>query len=392
MLTSNGFKRMRYADYLPIIEEQAKELFGEDANLSERTPLGKFIRLQAYQRAEDNEEAENLYNSRFVDTSEGVALQQNVKRALITKKEGLKSSGSVVLNLDRGVTVPTDYLFATPYGVKFRPLQPVTAVEDGNYTVKVECTEYGAIGNVEVNEITVIVNPLTGINSVTNPSAFVNGQDEETDEELRARYYQSLGKLGNRRTEAIRAKVLDEVDGVRACLVDENDTNVISSTGVPPKAFETIVLGGEREVIAQKIKEAKPGGIQAYGIEQVPVTDNQGKVHTIGFTYATTVNIYVKAHVKKTSSYPIDGDKQVKLAIIKFVGGTFENTKHNGLGMSVNVIRAKLESRLFTIEGIEDAKVSLSTDGTTYEEANIPIGSKEVAETDVSKIEVVNLV
>lgn len=83
---------MRYADYLPLIEEQARELFGEDANLSERTPLGKFIRLQAYQRAEDNEEAEMLYHSRFVDTSEGIVLEQNVTRALISRKEWRKAS------------------------------------------------------------------------------------------------------------------------------------------------------------------------------------------------------------------------------------------------------------------------------------------------------------
>lgn len=34
LLTKSGFKRQRTADYLPIIEEQARDLYGEDADLS----------------------------------------------------------------------------------------------------------------------------------------------------------------------------------------------------------------------------------------------------------------------------------------------------------------------------------------------------------------------
>ena len=98
MLTPTGFKRLRVADYLPIIQEQARELFGETADLSDRTPLGRFIYLQALQRAEDNELAEQIWNSRFIDTSTGAALEANVKRALITKTM-VKSSGPISVNL-----------------------------------------------------------------------------------------------------------------------------------------------------------------------------------------------------------------------------------------------------------------------------------------------------
>jgi uncharacterized phage protein gp47/JayE len=392
MLTSQGFKRKRYADFLPEIIEQAKELFGENENMSERSLLGKFIRLQAYQRAEDNELMENLYNSRFVDTSEGVALEQNVKRALITKKEWRKASGPVQLTLEKGTTIPIDTMFATPYGVKFKTLNEVKAVEDGGYSVDVQALEYGQIGNAQANEITVILNPISGLLSVTNPEPFQNGQDEETTEELKARYYESLGKAGNRRTESIRARVLDEVEGVRSCIVMENDTLTTDADGRPGKSFETIVLGGTSQEIAQKIFESKPDGIQAYGNETIQVTDSQNMPVTIGFTFATTVSIYVKAQVKKGSAYPIDGDAQVIEQIVKFIGGVNSNVQYNGLGMSEDVVLARLEARLFNVEGVEDAKVSLSTDNITFNEANVPIGFAEVAETDSSKIEVSDLV
>lgn len=383
---------MRYADYLPLIEEQARELFGEDANLSERTPLGKFIRLQAYQRAEDNEEAEALYHSRFVDTSEGIVLEQNVTRALISRKEWRKATGEVTFNLDRNIKVPAGSLVQTRYGVKFQTLKEIYAFDAGEHTVDIEALEYGAIGNVEVGEIVVVGNPMPGINSVTNTIALRDGQDEETDAELIKRYYDSLGKLGNRRVESIKAKVLDEVEGVRACVVIENDTMQEDADGRPPKSFETILLGGEPADIARKIFEAKPGGIQAYGKTVESVNDSHGMAHQIGFTYATVVPVYVKVYVKKTKDYPINGDDQIKEQVVKYIGGTYENELHGGVGMSENVIVSRCESRMFVVDGVKDVRVELSTDGTAFKNENVLIAFPQVAETDTSKIEVLELV
>lgn len=392
MLTSKGFKRMRYADYLPLIEEQARKLFGEDANLSERTPLGKFIRLQAYQRAEDSEEAEMLYNSRFVDTSEGIMLEQNVTRALISRKEWRKATGEVTFNLERNTKIPEGSLVQTKYGVKFQTLKEIYAFDAGEYKADIEALEYGAIGNVEAGEISVVGNPMPGINSVTNTIALRDGQDEETDAELIKRYYDSLGKLGNRRVESIKAKVLDEVEGVRACIVIENDTMQEDADGRPPKSFETILLGGEPAEIARKIFEAKPGGIQAYGHTVESVNDSHGMTHQIGFTYATVVPVYVKVYVKKTKDYPINGDDQIKEQVVKYIGGTYENELHGGVGMSENVIVSRCESRMFVVDGVKDVRVELSTDGTAFKNENVLIAFPQVAETDTSKIEVLELV
>lgn len=392
MLTSKGFKRKTYDEFLAEIEAETRERFGTDVNLSDVTPLGKYIRLQAYQRAIDAEQAEEVYNSRFVDTSEGLSLQQNVKRALIRKKQWKKASGPVDLTLERNVIVPAGTMVGTKYGVLYATEDEVKSTDAGVYSVDVRALEYGASGNAAAGEITEIINPIVGLKAVTNPEPFLNGQDEETDPELQARYYESLEKLGNRRKGSVRARLLDEVDGVRAVIVDENDSMETSASGVPPKSFETIVLGGLPEEIATIILQAKPDGIRAYGQETVYVEDSQGFKHPIGFTYATPVPIYVRVQIKKGSNYPLDGDEQVKQRIIKYIGGVYENEKLKGLGMNEDVIRTKAEGFVsFTIEGVEDVQVTLSKDGMEYSPNNIPIGFSEVAETDVSKIEVTEL-
>ncbi|MEO4053365.1 baseplate J/gp47 family protein [Solibacillus sp. CAU 1738] len=391
MLTPAGFKRKRVADYLPILQEQARELFGEDADLSDRTPLGKLLYLQAQQRAEDNEELEAVYNSRFVDTSEGAALEANVKR-VITKKGWRKAKGEVIVNLSKGAKVNQGDLFRTPYHVYFKALDTIDAVEEGNYRVGVEALDYGAIGNVEPGDISIIVNPQSGINLVTNSDAFFNGQDEETDPELQDRYYYSLGKVGARRVESIEANVLDEVEGVRSAIAIENDTNIVDADGRPPNSVETVVLGGLDEDVAMAIFRKKGGGIRAYGSTVYSFTDNRGITHEIGFTRATSIVVYVRVHVKKNNQYPLSGDKLVVEQIVKYIGGTYNGTLYKGVGMSTNVICTKAEARVLSIEGVDDVRVEFSTDGVSYTPNNVIIAFPEVAETDESKIEVMSLV
>nr|WP_315058748.1 baseplate J/gp47 family protein [uncultured Lysinibacillus sp.] len=391
MLTKYGFKRMRTADYLPIIQELARELFGEDADLSDLTPLGKFIYLMAQQKAEDNEELEQVYNARFVDTSEGASLDANVKR-VITRKRWTKATGEVIVNLDKGAKINIGDLFRTKYNVYFKALEAIDAVEDGSYRVSVEALEYGAIGNVEPNDISIIVNPQSGINSVTNQDAFFNGQDEEMDEKLQDRYYESLGKLGSRRVESIEANVLDDVEGVRAAVVIENDTNVEDADGRPPNSFETVVLGGRDEDIAMAIFRKKGGGIRAYGSTVFTYTDSRGIVHEIGFTRASTVIVYVKVYIKKNNQFPINGDDLAVAHIVKYIGGTYNDELYPGVGMSKDVVCTKAEARILSIDGVEDVRVEFSTDGVTFEPHNVAIAFPEVAETDESKIEVMNLV
>lgn len=382
---------MRTADYLPIIQELARELFGEDADLSDLTPLGKFIYLMAQQKAEDNEELEQVYNARFVDTSEGASLDANVKR-VITRKRWTKATGEVIVNLDKGAKINIGVLFRTKYNVYFKALEAIDAIEDGSYRVSVEALEYGAIGNVEPNDISIIVNPQSGINSVTNQDAFFNGQDEEMDEKLQDRYYESLGRLGSRRVESIEANVLDDVEGVRAAVVIENDTNVEDADGRPPNSFETVVLGGLDEDIAMAIFRKKGGGIRAYGSTVFTYTDNRGIVHEIGFTRASTVSVYVKVYIKKNNQFPINGDDLAVAHIVKYIGGTYNDELYPGVGMSKDVVCTKAEARILSIDGVEDVRVEFSTDGVTFEPHNVAIAFPEVAETDESKIEVMNLV
>ncbi len=114
-------------------------------------------------------------------------------------------------------------------------------------------------------------------------------------------------------------------------------------------------------------------------------------MHEIGFTRATTVPIYVRVYVKKSGQYPLNGDNLVIGQVVKYIGGTYDSVLHHGVGMSKDVVCTKAEARVLSIDGVEDVRVEFSVDDITYEPNNVAIAFPEVAETDESKIEVLNL-
>lgn len=72
----------------------------------------------------------------------------------------------------------------------------------------------GSAGNTEAGTITEIATPVSGINEVTNPAPFTNGRDEETDDELKARFQGYISTLARGTKSAIEygAKTARVVD------------------------------------------------------------------------------------------------------------------------------------------------------------------------------------
>ena len=58
--TEAGFKRRTYQEWLEHDVALAKELFGENINTSEDTPLGKYIRLNCEDKRDIEEELEDI--------------------------------------------------------------------------------------------------------------------------------------------------------------------------------------------------------------------------------------------------------------------------------------------------------------------------------------------
>lgn len=372
---------------------KAKQVFGENANVSERSVLGILLRIMAWFLSLAWQDNENVYYSAYRKTAEGAQLDMLLPYAGITRNLDQYSFGPLEITgtpnhlVSAGFLVSkknTDIFFETTEDLILNPL--------GKGIVEIKALELGTAGNTVAHTITEIVNPDADVLSVTNITETKGGREKETDLEARERASITVEGIGSATTNAIRTNLL-KISSIRAATVKENFGDVPDEYGTPMRAFQAFVLGGTDEEIAAAIFEKKAGGIQPYGTTYVDVIDDSGNPHQVGFTRAIEIPIYIKATIKTNTAFTSNGIEQVKSMLIRYIGGfDVDSTIYAGLNMGEDVIESRLIARTFQVPGIEDVAIQLSTDGINYSDSNIFIGLQEVAQLDPNNIEVTLIV
>lgn len=387
-LDKNGFKRKSYSDLVDSMSAKAKEKFGADANTSERSVLGIIIRIMAWFFSLLWQDTEDVYHSAYRKTAEGVQLDMLLPYAGITRNLADFAYGQIEITGTPNHFIESGFLVSTNNDIFFETIFDLTLDSEGKGTVDIVALEIGPIGNVGASTITQIVNPDANIISVSNPSKTNGGRNKETDAEARERADNTVEGLGSATTAAIRTNLLKKPN-IRSAKIIENFSDEVDQYGTPPRAIQAFILGGSDEEIAKAIHEKKAGGIQPYGTTYVDILDLSGDIKQIGFTRAEEINIFIKANIVTNSLFNLNGIDQVKTALIKYVGGTdVSNNIYSGLNMGDDVIVSRLIARTYSVDGIEDVNIEVSTDGINYNDVNIEIALQEVAQTHFNNIEV----
>jgi len=234
-----------------------------------------------------------------------------------------------------------------------------------------------------------IVTPVAGWDSVTNPGAGITGREQETDSEFRLRAA-NTATTGNATEAAIVNAISNDVAGVTRVAIQSNRTDVTDGEGLPPHSFEVVVSGGLDQDIADSIWETQGAGVASYGTEEETVVDSEGVSQTVYFSRPESVYIWVKVKrdLYDEEDYPIDGDDQIKQAIVDWA------VLNQPIGK--DVIRQRLNTPVYSVPGIDDIEITIDGTATpggtpTYAEQNIVIAAREVADFDVSRITVEDL-
>jgi uncharacterized phage protein gp47/JayE len=134
---------------------------------------------------------EAILDKGFADTATGNYLNRIVGEQGLTRKDSMKASTIVTIIGNVGATISIGQKVASD-NVSYVFAENKTIPSGGSITVNVECETAGTIGNVPIGAIKYFPVTLSGVTSVTNTLAVTNGYDEETDEELRERYYEKV--------------------------------------------------------------------------------------------------------------------------------------------------------------------------------------------------------
>ncbi|WP_214849021.1 baseplate J/gp47 family protein [Exiguobacterium sp. s138] len=387
-LDAKGFKKKNYAEIFDEMDIKARELFGDDINTSERSPLGILIRLFAWFHSKGWELAEKVYNSAFVGKAEGVQL--DYLTPLYNTQRNPEQSSVVDLSFTGkpNFTILEGTQFTTDNDIYFVLTQDVLLNSSGIGTGSAVALFPGAVGNVPANTITIQAEPSADVYTVNNPLGATEGRDIETDTELVARLLDSTAGNGFGTTNSIRAAIL-EVPSVRAVSVIENNENTAVG-GNDPKSIHAYVLGGDAQSIAEAIYEKKAAGIKPMGTQVRTVYDASGNAQTVRFDYAAQVSIYVEVDVTTNAGFPANGITLVKDEIVQLIGGTAsDGTIYVGSQMGEDVIVSQLTRAVLNITGIDDAKVRIGTSAGTLGTANLVIADNQVAQTDTAKVTVI---
>lgn len=162
---------------------------------------------------------EDIGNKIDVEMLEGGELERFIyQRTGIERRLSTFSEGKVIISGESGIEIPEGTLVSAGE-VEFATKEDKTLDDSGQATVEVVATIDGSIGNVPINAINEFPTTIPGIVDVYNPIEFTNGYDEENDESLIKRYFETLqrpAKSGNKYHYEQWAKEVPGVGGVKA--------------------------------------------------------------------------------------------------------------------------------------------------------------------------------
>ena len=380
-VTERGFHRPTYVELLNAIEYKARELFGDRANLTVRSPLGLFLRVFAWILNILFSLMEDVYNSRFVDTAVGTSLYNLGKAIGLSLLPAQKATGYVTA----GTVIPSGFLVKTVAGLQYAVMTEGRIESSGTVTLPVQAVDTGSDYNASAGTVTEIVNPLDGVASCSNSAAVDGGRGRETDEEFRDRYYQSVDYAGGVNADAISGELLQNVEAIYSVICYENDTDETNDLGLPPHSIEVVAYGGLDEEVAAAIYRRKAAGIQTYGGKTIAVLSASGQSIDINFSRPTTVPVYLKiTNLQTNSNFPYNGNDLIKEALINYIGGD----TWGGLTIGQDVLYMAIPGVILGVSGVVDFDLLISKDGADYSQNNIEIGTREKAVTDGEKVSI----
>lgn len=368
-MTPEGFNRKRLDLLLSELNDEVKAIFGQNFNVSPETPDGQINGTISESNAnlwEIAEEAYNAYNPSYASNN---TLSNLVQINGITRLPATASRVEIQITGNVGITIPAGSLVSTADGnVQFSTESEAVTDGTGDATVFALAVLTGPQSAI-AGTVTVIDTPIVGWLSVDNAADALEGTDEETDPELRARREKSTGIDGQSVINAIFAAVAN-VPGVTAVTVLENDTDA-TVDGLPPHSFHVIVVGGTDEAIAEQIWLKKPAGITSFGTTTKEVLDSQGIPHNISFSRPVEIDIYVEMDLTTDSEYPENGDDLIKQAIVDYANAEFS--------LGDDVIYTRLYTPINSIPGHQVDTLEIDIVSPPTGTTNITIDPTEIS-------------
>ena len=340
-ITQEGVIIPDTSDLQQEVQQEYVSALGDDLDLSPETPQGRLMEAETLARKAVLDNNALIANTLNPNTSFGVFLDALCALTGTVRATATRTTVLCTLTGVSGTTVPAGSLARTQAGDTFALVNDAVIGANGTAQEYFQAQEPGPVA-CQTGTLTQIVTPVTGWETVNNPSAAVVGTEEESDSSLRAKRQQQLYR-GEALLQAIISSVR-QVEGVLSVYGYENYTNAIQTIdgiSIQPHSIYIVADGGEDADIAQAIFEHKSLGCGYTGTEEVTVTDAFGTPYEVAFNRPEYQPVQINVTVTAPStSVTADIQQSVKDALSAWANGEIEGISGLGLGVDVSPFEA----------------------------------------------------
>lgn len=348
-ITAAGLEVKTRDELIAELTTALQGIYGADINLSSNTPDGQLMNIIIQAMLDLEDLLVQVYNGFDPDLAIGAVLDERVAINGIQRQAGTFTLTNVTLVVDRALNLAgldgaindpngTGYTVADNAGNNYILAASQVIAAAGSYVFQFRAQNSGAVLTVP-NTITNPVTVVLGVASINNPTAYTSlGQNEEPDSVLKIRRQKSVSLASQGYLAGLFA-ALENITGVVAVFVYENNTDSTDGDGTPSHSIWVIVNGGSNADIANAIYTKRNAGAGMRGSISYTITQVDGTPFIVRWDTVVPEDLHIKFDVASLNGIDTPNPTFIadQLAIL-FTPGVFQEVNINGLATLVQQI------------------------------------------------------
>lgn len=353
-----GIKADESAEVRQSLVETWQNIFSDEnatINTEPESPAGQIIDSQTVLVTAKDSELVNLMNQFNPKTADGIFQEAIAAIYFLTRKTAQPTVVECECTGLQGTTIPAGSIIQNDDGYKLSSVGAVTIPASGSISVEFQTVETGPI-QIPAGSCNKIITVIAGWDTVSNISAGVVGQAEESRTALETRRALSVAKNSHGSRLSLQG-ALASIDGVLDCLVLENksdSSDTIQGVSLISHSVAMCIYGGSDDDIAEMIYNKLNAGCGTNGSTTVTYTSDDGVPNTYQIIRPTPTNLYIEVTINETATTPADIDDLIKSAIVNDFNGADLNSGNNRRGCGQTIYASGFTVAIIKTAGVTD--------------------------------------
>lgn len=308
-IDENGIKINSWAEILERRTSALREIYGDDIDLSQNTPDGQRVGIEARMEVDLQQLGAYIYNEMDPDLASMNGLRILGKLTDVQARQATHSAWDIKITTDRNMSIRDG--FAIRDNVDQKWTAKAQDLKAGDNTITFTAIEEGSIsGGTSVRLDTV----LLGITKVEPVGSIRVGRDGETPAEFKIRRRNTIAIASQSIIGGLVSGLYNINDVTDVAIYENENSEKDPLTQLPPNSLYAVVEGGDISDIAEVIAKHKTIGARTVGETSGAYNErletSKGVFwfdHKMNFDRPTYVDVYVKLNAtRQDADEPID--------------------------------------------------------------------------------------